>query len=177
MIARLCQGVLSRYRRWRLRQRGAYIPGGAWLRAIEVPRYAERITLEAGVALDRGVTLLVSGSEKSSPAIHIGRGVYVNRYTIIDASSSVHIGDDCMIGPFCYITDHDHSLGSDGRPSSGELISRPVVIGPRTWIGAHVTVLKGVKIGEGAIIGAGSVVTRDVPPHAVCVGNPARQLR
>ncbi|PTX91312.1 hypothetical protein DB354_20910 [Opitutus sp. ER46] len=81
-----------------------------------------------------------------------------------------------MIGPFCYLTDHDHSPGPDGTPASGLLVSRPVVIEAGAWIGAHVTVLKGVRIGQGAIVGAGSVLTRDVPPFTTVVGNPAHVL-
>lgn len=152
------------------------IEGTVWLRRIEVPRRARRIALGDGAALDRGVTLLVNGNPKGEPAIRIGRRVYINRHTIIDASQSVVVGDDCLIGPFCYITDHDHSRGADGRPASGPLVALPVTIGERAWIGAHATILKGVNIGAGAIIGAGSVVTRDVPENAVFAGNPARPL-
>lgn len=177
MIGRITQGLLSRYRRWHLRLRGAQIHGPLWLRQIDVPRLAHRLSLAAGVELDRGVTLIISGPPTDPVAIHIGRKVYINRHTIIDASQSVQIGNDCMIGPFCYITDHDHTTGEDGSFARGRLISQPVIILPRAWIGAHVTILKGVTIGEGAVIGAGSVVTRDVPANAVFVGNPARQLR
>ncbi len=82
-----------------------------------------------------------------------------------------------MIGPFCYITDHDHAVSPGAAPSAGALISAPTRIGARCWIGAHVTILKGVTIGEGSVVGAGSVVTRSLPAGVVAVGNPARVLR
>jgi bifunctional N-acetylglucosamine-1-phosphate-uridyltransferase/glucosamine-1-phosphate-acetyltransferase GlmU-like protein len=176
MLIRVYQGLASRFRAFALQRRGAQIEGKIWLRAIEVPRQAHRLRLGAGVALDNGVTLIISGPAEAQTAIHLGR-VYVNRHTIIDACEKIRIEDHCMIGPFCYITDHDHSAGEDGSPGTGKLLARPVIIETRAWLGAHVTVLKGVHIGAGAVIGAGSVVTKDIPAGAVAVGNPARVLR
>ncbi len=177
VFTRLLSGLVSRARAMALRMRGGRIEGSVWLRAIEIPRGHGRIALSRGTALDRGVTLLVSAPARGAPVILIGRGVYINRHTIVDASERIEIGDDTMIGPFAYITDHDHTHGDNGRPASGELRARPVRIGARCWIGAHATVLKGVSIGEGAIVGAGAVVTKDVPAGAVVAGNPARIIR
>lgn len=176
MITRLLTALASRSRALRLRRLGCRIEGAVWLRAVEVPRQARRIVLQDGAALDIGVTLVVSGAEEQPPAIQIGRRTYINRHTIIDASESITIGDDCMIGPFCYLTDHDHTSDHAGRPAGGSLRSAPVVLQPRCWIGAHVSILKGVTIGTGAVVGAGSVVTRDVAPGTVVAGNPARPI-
>lgn len=176
MITRLFAGLASRLRQLRLRLRGTHLDGPVWLRAIEVPRHADRLRLGTGVALDRGVTLLVI-DPGTTPVIEIGARTYVNRHTLLDASVGIVIGSDCMIGPFTYITDHDHQFGNDGRPASGPLISKPVTLGDRCWIGAHVSILKGVTIGAGAVVGAGSVVTKDVPAGAVVAGNPTRTLR
>jgi acetyltransferase-like isoleucine patch superfamily enzyme len=177
MITRLVPGIASRCRAMMLRWRGAHLPGPVWLRAIEVPRQAHRLALGTGVALDRGVVLLVSGEPSAPTCIRVGDGAYVNRWTIIDAVESIVIGADCMIGPYCYITDHDHQRSADGRPAGGPLKARPVTIGRNVWMGAHASVLKGVAIGDGATIGAGAVVTRDVAAGATVAGNPARPLR
>lgn len=176
MIARLLSGLGSRIQRFTLSLRGARLDGPMWLRGLEIPRQARRVAIGRESAIDRHVTLLVSGQTSSNVAISIGQRVYINRATIIDASDSIRIGDDCMIGPFCYITDHDHTRGVDGRPAAGPLVARPVVIGNKVWIGAHVCVLKGVTIGDGATVGAGAVVTKDVHAGAVVVGNPAREI-
>ncbi|HVS53814.1 MAG TPA: acyltransferase [Opitutaceae bacterium] len=176
IFVRLVNGLASRSRAAWLRARGTKISGAVWLRSIDVPRHHRRIALAAGAALDRGVTLLVSGAPDEPIAISIGRGVYINRHAMLDACTEILIGDDTMIGPFCYITDHDHTAGKDGRPASGALVGRPVRIGQRCWLGAHVTVLKGVTIGDGAVVGAGAVVTRDVAPGARVAGVPARPL-
>ena len=174
MITRICEGLASRLRIAWHRMRGVRIPGHVSLRAVEIPRHPRCITLEAGTALDRGVTLLAT---QDSARIVIGKSVYINRHTMLDASERIEIGEGAMIGPFCYLTDHDHTIARGVSVGDGPLASRPTVIGARCWIGAHVTVLKGVTIGEGSVVGAGSVVTKSLPAGVVAVGNPARVLR
>ena len=174
MITRICKGLASRLRIAWHRARGVRIIGHVSLRAVEIPQHPQCITLGAGAALDRGVTLLATGSDAR---IIIGVGVYVNRHTMIDASERIEIGEGAMVGPFCYLTDHDHTAGPGLAPGAGPLISRPVRIEARCWLGAHVTVLKGVTIGTGSVVGAGSVVTKSLPAGVVAVGNPARVLR
>ena len=169
---RLFQGIASRARAIFYGLLGVKFEGRCWLRAIEIPRGHRDIRIADGVQLDRGVVLLVSGESRGSDKIAIGRTAYINRATMIDASERIEIGANCMIGPFCYITDHDHAAGS-----ADELISKPTRIGERVWLGAHVTVLKGVSIGDGSIVGAGSVVTKSLPAGVVAVGNPARVIR
>src|SRR5690349_7704950 len=118
MIARLCQGLASRARIVFYRAAGMNIRGHVWLQAIEVPRHARAITLHTGAALDRGVTLLAVSSEAR---IVIGAHTYLNRHSIIDASAEVTIGEHSMIGPFCYITDHDHTVDAGAAPGEGPL--------------------------------------------------------
>ncbi len=174
MITRLAEGFASRLRIAWHRARGVRILGHISLRAVEIPRRPHCISLAAGVALDRGVTLLATDD---AARLVIGAGVYINRHTMIDAHESIEIGERAMIGPFGYITDHDHAVQAGVAPADGPLVSAPVMIGARCWLGAHVTVLKGVTIGEGTVIGAGSVVTKSLPPGVIAVGNPARVLR
>ncbi len=167
LILRIAHSVSSRWRQFVLRLRGAQLHGACWLRDIEVPRNAWDIELGADVALDRSVTIISTGVRERERRIVIGARCYINRFTIVDASERIEIGADVLIGPHCYITDHDHAPG-------GGVVSAPVKIADHAWLGAHVTVLKGVTIGERAVVGAGSVVTRDVPAGATVVGNPAR---
>lgn len=147
------------------------------MREVEIPRNFNEIELEGGCSLDRGVVLLCSGELFSHSKIRIGASTYINRNTFIDASCSITIGQQCAIGPNCYITDHDHGFVGDLPPLEQPLISKPTCISDRVWLGANVTVLKGVTIGKGAVIGAGSVVTKDIPEGAIAVGVPARVIR
>ena len=174
MIARLCAALASRLRIVFYRSCGVRIVGHVSLRAIEVPKNHAAIALQDGVALDRGVTLLATSPEAR---IEIGAQVYINRQTMIDASESVQIGARTMIGPFCYITDHDHTIAPGAAPAEGALIAVPTRIGERCWLGAQVCVLKGVTIGDGTVVGAGSVVTKSLPPGVIAAGVPARVLR
>jgi acetyltransferase-like isoleucine patch superfamily enzyme len=104
--------------------------------------------------------------------IRIGSGTYLNRNTEIVAAESVTLGRDCKIGRDVMIMD------SDQHPLPGEpLVAAPVTIEDRVWIGARAMVLKGVTIGHDSIIGAGAIVTRDIPPLCVAVGQPARVIR
>ena len=82
-----------------------------WIRRIYVPRNPWDIVIADGVGLDDHVVLLTTGSrsDKARDWI-IGAGTYVNRFTMFDASESIEVGRNCLIGPFCYITDHDHGI-------------------------------------------------------------------
>lgn len=108
--------------------------------------------------------------------IHMGKNVYANfNLTVVD-DGEVYIGDYVMIGP-------NVTIATAGHPVQPELRRRaiqynlPVHIKENVWLGAGVIVLPGVTIGENSVIGAGSVVTKDVPPNVVAVGNPCRVLR
>jgi acetyltransferase-like isoleucine patch superfamily enzyme len=104
--------------------------------------------------------------------ITVGDGTYFNRGTEVVAAASVAIGRDCAIGRDVIIMDSDqHALPGES------FVPRPVVIEDRVWIGARSIVLKGVTVGHDTVIGAGSIVTRDVPPFSIAVGQPARVLR
>jgi acetyltransferase-like isoleucine patch superfamily enzyme len=176
-IITLNQGIQSRWRNFCYRILGVKLHGYVWMRQIEIPRHHRAIEIGAGAALDRGVVLLCSGDETDSVKIRIGAGTYINRNTILDASQFLDIGANCAIGPGCYLTDHDHGVDPSLPPLSQPLINAPTRLGNEVWLGAHVVVLKGVTIGDRAVIGAGSVVTKDIPAGAVAVGTPARIVR
>jgi acetyltransferase-like isoleucine patch superfamily enzyme len=106
--------------------------------------------------------------------VAIGDGTFVNYGVSISACASVAIGAGCQIGQYAIIQDNDYHDLVDKRR---EPPSRPVVIEDRVWIGARAIVLRGVRIGHDAVVGAGSVVTRDVPPWTIVAGAPARVVR
>ena len=175
LMLRFFGGLVSRWRKWTLQMRGARFYGKVRLPFwLEPPMHAECLTFGDGAALDHHVTLLATNEQAR---ITLGARCYVNRHTMLDASERIEVGDDTMIGPFCYITDHDHTFGDGMRPADGPLISAPVKIGARCWLGAHVSVLKGVSIGDGTVVGAGSVVTKSLPAGVLAVGTPARVVR
>jgi maltose O-acetyltransferase len=160
----------------RLRLLGVSIGRRCWIRRIRVPRNPWDIVIDDMVALDDDVVLLTTGSRERAPRLLIGSGTYVNRFTMFDASERIEVGRGCLIGPFCYITDHDHGIERAGSIAQQPLVGTPVRIGNDVWIGAGAIILKGVNIGNGAVIGAGAVVTRHVRPNEKVAGVPARVI-
>jgi acetyltransferase-like isoleucine patch superfamily enzyme len=103
--------------------------------------------------------------------VNIGKGTYLNRGVEVVASMSVYIGADCKIARDVIIMDTDqHAVDGSNMP-------KPVRIEDRVWLGARAIVLKGVSIGHDSIIGAGAIVTKDVPPLSVVVGPAATVIR
>lgn len=159
-----------------LRMLGVSIGEKCWIRGIRVPRNPWDIVIEDYVALDDDIVLLTTGSRKSEPRLVIGAGTYINRFTMFDASERIYVGRRCLVGPFCYVTDHDHGSGETTPIAEQRLVSIPVQIGDNVWIGAHAIILKGVTVGNNAVIGAGAVVTRDVRSGEKVAGMPARAI-
>lgn len=109
--------------------------------------------------------------------LSIGSNSGIGRDSIIQGD--VTIGDGVMMGPECIIYTKNHEFSDVTVPMfrQGTSEVRPVIISDDVWIGARVTILPGVNIGTGSIIGAGSVVTKDVPEYAIVGGNPARVIK
>ncbi|MBR1457031.1 MAG: sugar O-acetyltransferase [Oscillospiraceae bacterium] len=108
--------------------------------------------------------------------LHLGRKVWANfNLTAVD-DTHIYVGDCTMIGPNVTLAAAGHPI-EPGLREQGYQYNLPVRIGRNCWLGAGVIVLPGVTIGDNAVIGAGSVVTRDVPANTVSVGNPCRVLR
>jgi maltose O-acetyltransferase len=108
--------------------------------------------------------------------LHIGARTFVNyNLTALDVAP-ISIGEDCQIGPNVQLLTPTHPV--DPRPRRDKLeAALPIDIGDNVWLGGGVIVCPGVSIGDNSVVGAGSVVTRDIPANVVAVGNPARVLR
>ncbi|WP_278396094.1 sugar O-acetyltransferase [Stutzerimonas kunmingensis] len=105
--------------------------------------------------------------------IHLGEGAFLNFNCVILDVVAVHIGAGTQIGPAVQLYTADHPRDPEARRSGVEF-GRPIHIGRNVWVGGGAIILPGVTVGDDAVIGAGSVVTRDVPAGATVVGNPAR---
>jgi acetyltransferase-like isoleucine patch superfamily enzyme len=127
-------------------------------------------------------------AERDGVEISIGQNTYIGNSTIACAAR-IDIGDDVLISWGCSIVDHNsHSLFwterahdvaeyYEGKKNWADVKMMPVSIGDKAWIGLNTIILKGVEIGQGAIVGAGSVVTRSVAPWTLVAGNPAKFIR
>ncbi len=108
--------------------------------------------------------------------ISIGENFYSNVNLVILDGAKVTFGDNVFIAPNCGFHTAGHPLDAEQR-NKGLEYARPIVVGNNVWIGANVVVVPGVTIGDNCVIGAGSVVTKDIPPHSLAVGNPCRVIR
>ncbi|MGX0964194.1 acetyltransferase-like isoleucine patch superfamily enzyme [Bradyrhizobium japonicum] len=153
----------------------------AWRRLRRVR--GNRLTIGDESIIHANITFEDEGAD-----VRIGSRSYIGLSNLI-CFRNVSIGDDVLVSWGATIVDHDsHNLQWDlrrndvrdwghGHKDWSHVPTAPVVIADRAWIGFNVTVLKGVTIGEGAVVAACSVVTRDVPPYALVAGNPARVIR
>lgn len=106
----------------------------------------------------------------------IGDNTFINHNAYLMDGAQIKIGSYCFIGPNCGMYTAVHPLIAEER-NKGLEKAKPVIIGDNVWIGGDVTILPGVKIGENTVIGAKSVVTKDIPANVVAAGNPCRVLR
>lgn len=106
----------------------------------------------------------------------IGHDTFINHNAYLMDGGGITIGHHCFIGPNCGMYTATHPVLAEERNQGFEK-ALPIVIGDNCWIGADVTILPGVTIGSNTIIGAKSVVTKDIPPHVIAVGNPCCVLR
>lgn len=110
--------------------------------------------------------------------VSIGNEVYINRYCELDAADRLSIGNFVKIGAFSAIYTSNHRYDRIDVPIfKQDYKTQPVVIGDDVWIGAHVIILPGVTIHDGAIVGAGSVVTHDVAKYSIVAGVPAKCIK
>lgn len=148
---------------------------GSGVRTLGRPRIENLGFMAIGDStLLRSVNVAVELCTGPEGRLQIGRGVRLNYGVSIGATGSITLGDRVRVGPYVMIVDtdfHDPYLRS-ARPAS-----RPVVIDDDVWIGAKASIMPGVHIGRGAIVGTGAVVTRDVPPFTVVAGVPAKVIK
>ena len=126
-------------------------------------------------AKDRTVRLTTWAMNEHQGEIHVGAFVLLCPGVRIDSASAVTIGESSMIAAGAYLTDADWHDIYDRTQAIGR--TSPVTLGNNVWIGDGAIVCKGVSIGDNSIIGAGSVVTQDIPSNVIAAGNPAKVLR
>ena len=148
----------------------SYDRGGRFARKLRA-KTAKKFLVKVGkdVNIEKGARLT------STMEIGDRSGVGINALM----HGRVIIGDDVMMGPDCIVYTKNHAFSDITVPmrTQGFSEEKPVIIGNDVWIGGRVTILPGVHIGNGAIIGAGAVVTKNVPDYAIVGGNPAKVIR
>lgn len=135
------------------------------------------MTFEPGCFIERDCTFWIADETESHPILKIGN-VFIGRNVYIGTYYPIQIKDDTLIGAYSYIISGNHrAVGCDVPVRKQGYEGGEITIGRDVWIGCHVVVLPGVDIGDHAVIGAGSVVTKSVPGGEVWAGIPAKKIR
>ena len=184
--------LISRYGLWGiLRLLSSWILTKIFYPTARIVRFPIYIRGKQYMFLGDGLTTGVNVRLDADPhpkrkiVLRIGRNVQVNDSVHIAAIESVVIGDFTLLASRVFISDHNHGSYSiqdlnsipSIPPVLRPLFSSPVNIGKNVWLGEQVSVLPGVTIGDGSIIGANSVVTHDIPSNSIAAGNPARVIK
>lgn len=124
--------------------------------------------------LDESTTVLPPLYIDYGKPVTIGKRCFIQQCCTFFGRGGIEIGDDVFIGPKCNLITINHDVNPDNRSAT---YGKPIKIEEKVWLGINVTVLPGVTLGYGCIVGANSVVTKDVPPMTIVAGNPARIIK
>ena len=173
-VAAIEAGVRLRYANHITLERGAYIDQGVYLHACP-----SGIKIGENTIVMHGAVLHVYNFRNLPHAgIKIGRDSLVGEYSVIRGQGGVSIGDRVYTSPFTQIIAVNHVFTDPDKPFIEQgITAEGIVIEDDVWLGSGVVVLDGVRIGCGSIIAAGAVVNKDVPPHVVAAGVPARVIK
>jgi acetyltransferase-like isoleucine patch superfamily enzyme len=156
---------------------------GTHLRIERIPYIRGPGSIEIGDNVYVSGLLCVGFSMKSDtrPLLQIGSRTFIGHNSAFSVVQKIELGEDCLIAGDVRFYDNDgHPVDPEARrrhEPAGPSSSKPIVIANNVWIGTGSIILKGVSIGEGSIVGAGSVVTKSIPSYSIAVGNPARVVR
>lgn len=164
----------NRWRAYQEKNRIGHLGADVFIdKNVELQRFPKNIAIDDHAVLKEGVRICACNDEAK---ISIGKNTTVGFHTFIFASENIRIGDDCLIAPFVYIVDSDHTA------KKGELINQQpnttaaVTIGNDVWIGTGAKILKGTTIEDGAIIAAGAVVSGHIKSNQIFGGIPAKKI-
>ncbi len=159
---------------WEFMRRGAFLRWPVQGNVLEALREG-RLEIGEGALFEPGVWITAPGEAR----IRIGPGTFLNIGVMVAAAELVEIGAHCMFANGCFVSDASHRFDDPGLPVpwQGFTSKGPTRIGDNVWCGAHTVITTGVTVGERCVIGANSVVTRDLPPFSIAAGAPARVLR
>jgi len=165
---------LNRWRAFRLGAKLGHLGKGVWIdKRVEFMRFPANISVDEAAVIKEGARICACNDKAQ---IKIGKRTTIGYHTFIFASSTISIGDDCLIAPFVYLVDSDHSIKVGERINQQANSSEAITIGNDVWLASNVTILKGVAIADGAVVAANSLVNKDIGPNEIWAGTPAKKI-
>ena len=160
-----------------LRLRGAKVPLSAKISIFQI-NWPHQLLIGQNCFFENNLVFKYDSIWRKGPNIIIGDNVFIGHNTEFNISERISIGNDCLIASNCKFIDHDHGFSLVNKPIRLQKPKiSPIIIEDNVWIGTSCIILKGVTIGSGSIIGAGSVVNRNIPPNEIWCGSPAYQKK
>lgn len=179
---RMCNMLFSRYtfNRWDLN-----VYPDARINGVENMKIGRHFSAARGLWMETICSYGGGHVQHFTPSLIIGDNVSLSEYVHIGCVNHIEIGNNVLMGSKIYITDHNHGVYRGNHPDSPDVppVKRPlttgeaVIIEDNVWIGEFCTILPGVTIGYGSIIGSHTTVTHDIPPRCIAVGSPARVIK
>lgn len=164
----------SRYRYWRESRRLGFCGEGIHFeKDVHLMRYPKNISLGANMVLKSGARICACNERA---IVSIGDNTTFGYHSYLFASERIEIGNNCLIAPFVYLVDSDHTIARDQLINKQPNQTAAIEIGDDVWIGTGAKILKGVRIGTGAVIAAGALVKDNVEAYAIVGGIPAKKI-
>ncbi|MDD4736885.1 MAG: acyltransferase [Kiritimatiellae bacterium] len=132
-----------------------------------------RVAIKSDVRIDRGVRILAT----NGALIQIDEGARIGLYSVLNGGDDIHIGDHALVSGFVYLQTSMHKHEPNALIQQQGFDHAPVTLGKGVWLGAHVVVLPGCEVGEGAVVGSNAVVTRSIAAGLIAAGIPAQPLK
>ena len=139
--------------------------------------HSSKIFIKSNASILSGSEISVRGEVEKGGIIQIGQGAVIHRNNRIDITGNVYIEDDVKTGEGCYIHTHTHNYDNPESIWNQGVKAGDVRVKKRCWIGTNVQIMPNVVVGEGAVIGAGSVVTKNIEPYTLAAGIPAKKVK
>lgn len=138
--------------------------------------WPHRVSIGADCNLEHDIYFKHDGIYGDGKSILVGDRVFIGACCEFNIRVKIQIGSDCLIASGCRFIDHDHGIGLDKLMREQAGPEAPIRIGANVWIGVNAVILKGVTIGDGAIVAAGAVVTKSIPQNEIWAGVPAKKI-
>lgn len=154
---------------------GMKIGKGTYLPKIKVT-WPHQVKLGTNCNLEHGVYFHYDGIYSEKPSICIGNNVFIGNNTEFNITDKITIGNDSLIASGCRFIDHNHGIALGELMRTQIAPQSEIIIENNVWLGANTIILKGVSIGEGAVVAAGAVVNKSIPPYEIWGGVPAKKI-
>ena len=140
---------------------------------VKFLRFPKNIKIDQDTIIKEGARLC---SCNETAQIKIGKRTTIGYHVFIFSSNDIKIGNDCLIAPYVYIVDSDHGTKKEELINKQSNITAPIIIGNDVWLASNVTILKGVSIGDGAIVAGNSLVNKNIGKNEIWAGSPAIKI-